>query len=54
MLLTSGLNEKSDDFKEAYEGKCLAWESYFKDITEIDHNKSLTATQVNKPNSQTA
>ena len=29
MLLTSGMKEDSDDFKEAYEGKCLAWDSYF-------------------------
>ena len=41
MLLTSGLIETSDEFKEAYEGKCRAWDSFFEDITEIGHDKSL-------------
>ena len=42
LLLISGLHPESSDFEEAYKGKCAAWDSYFADITEIDHNKPLT------------
>lgn len=42
LLLSSGLKEESVDFKEAYKGRCLAWDSYFEHIDEIDHDKQLT------------
>ena len=32
LLLTSGLDENSDEFIEAYEGRCKAWDEYFDEI----------------------
>ena len=42
LQLKSGLDLASDIFQKAYEGKCLAWDSYFSEITEIDHHTPLT------------
>ena len=38
---SSGLDPTSDEFQEVYEGRCGAWDSYFDEITETDHNKEL-------------
>ena len=42
LLLTSGLHPESDEFQETNDERCAAWDSYFKDITEIEHNTELT------------
>mgnify|MGYP001453945251 CR=1 FL=1 len=36
LQLSSSLHPNSYEFEVAYEGKCLAWDSYFADITEIE------------------
>ena len=50
LYLTSGLDENSKEFIEAYEGRCKAWDEYFdeipkkfkdKDGKEYDHNTPL-------------
>ena len=53
MQLRSGMNPTSDEFLEAYEGKCEAWDSYFEHITEIDHDEELTYDILESPTSQT-
>ena len=53
LLLTSGLHPESGDFEEAYEGKCAAWDSYFADITDYDHNEPLNDELLYSPTSQT-
>ena len=41
LLKTSGLDPKRKEFKEAYEGRCQAWDSHFDEITDIDHDAPL-------------
>ena len=54
LQLSSGLQPNSYEFEVAYEGKCLAWDSYFADITEIDHDKPIPWKILYSPTSQTS
>ena len=51
---SSGLDPTSDEFQEVYDGKCEAWDSYFDEITETDHNKVLSWDELSSPTSQVA
>lgn len=48
---SSGLNPTSNEFQEAYKGQCEAWDSYFDQITETDHNTKLTEDIFENPTS---
>jgi len=49
LLMKSGLDPESKEFKEAYDGKCQMWDNYFGEITDTDHDKPLDPLILSDP-----
>ena len=41
LLKSSRLDPSSEQFKQAYDGKCQAWDAIFNEITDKPHDQEL-------------